>query len=69
MPGMEMDTLPGMAMGKHALMGAESDLLGGDAGDVKYPHYLINGRISAAPATYSGKPGTPAAATAHQRRR
>jgi FtsP/CotA-like multicopper oxidase with cupredoxin domain len=58
MPGMEMDTLPGMAMGKHALMGAESDLLGGDAGDVKYPHYLINGRIPAAPATYSGKPGT-----------
>ncbi|WP_373315647.1 multicopper oxidase family protein [Actinoplanes campanulatus] len=58
MPGMQMSTSPGMAMGKHTSMGAESDLLGGDAGDVKYPHYLINGRLPAAPATYVGKPGT-----------
>jgi FtsP/CotA-like multicopper oxidase with cupredoxin domain len=33
-----------------------SPLLGG-AGDVAYPHYLINGRIAAAPVTLSGKPG------------
>jgi FtsP/CotA-like multicopper oxidase with cupredoxin domain len=39
------------------LMGAESDLLGGDAGDVKYPYHLVNGRIPADPDVYSGKPG------------
>ncbi|WP_328224339.1 multicopper oxidase family protein [Streptomyces sp. NBC_00104] len=39
------------------LMGAESDLLGGDAGDVKYPHHLVNGRVPAAPDVYTGKPG------------
>ncbi|EFL21227.1 putative copper-binding protein [Streptomyces himastatinicus ATCC 53653] len=32
----------GMSM-KFMLMGAESDLLGGDAGDVKYPYHLVNG--------------------------
>ncbi|ALV33557.1 multicopper oxidase family protein [Streptomyces sp. CdTB01] len=39
------------------LMGAESDLLGGDAGDVKYPYHLVNGRVPADPDVYSGKPG------------
>ncbi|MDQ0957143.1 FtsP/CotA-like multicopper oxidase with cupredoxin domain [Streptomyces sp. B4I13] len=39
------------------LMGAESDLLGGDAGDVKYPHHLVNGRVPADPYVYTGKPG------------
>ncbi|OBH82722.1 oxidase [Mycobacterium scrofulaceum] len=34
-----------------------SDLLGGDAGDIAYPYYLINGRIPAAPMTFSAKPG------------
>ena len=29
----------------------------GDAGDIDYPHYLINGRIPAAPTTFTGKPG------------
>ncbi|MET9789664.1 multicopper oxidase family protein [Streptomyces canus] len=42
---------------KFMLMGAESDLLGGDAGDVKYPHHLINGRVAADPDVYTGKPG------------
>ncbi|MFJ8781929.1 multicopper oxidase family protein [Streptomyces sp. NPDC102476] len=42
---------------KFMLMGAESDLLGGDAGDVKYPHHLINGRVAADPDVYAGKPG------------
>lgn len=36
---------------------AKSALLGGDAGDVDYPNYLINGRISAAPTTFDAKPG------------
>ncbi|GGZ94860.1 multicopper oxidase family protein [Streptomyces bluensis] len=42
---------------KFMLMGATSDLLGGDAGDVRYPHHLINGRIPADPAVHTGKPG------------
>ncbi|MFE3769239.1 multicopper oxidase family protein [Streptomyces sp. NPDC059122] len=60
MPGMQgmqgMQEMPGMD-DPFMLMGATSTLLGGDAGDVKYPHYLINGRVPAAPATYQGKPG------------
>ena len=39
------------------LSGASSPLLGGDAGDVRYPYYLINGRIRAAPRTFRAKPG------------
>lgn len=39
------------------LMGATSDLLGGDAGDVGYPHYLINGRTPQNPQTFTAKPG------------
>ncbi|MDW4911524.1 multicopper oxidase domain-containing protein, partial [Streptomyces sp. ADMS] len=39
------------------LMGAESDLLGGDAGDVKYPHHLVNGRVPADPDIYTAGPG------------
>jgi FtsP/CotA-like multicopper oxidase with cupredoxin domain len=31
--------------------------LGGDAGDISYPYYLINGRIPAAPTTFTAKPG------------
>lgn len=46
----------GMSM-KFMLMGATSALLGGDAGDVKYPYHLVNGRIPANPAVYTGKPG------------
>jgi multicopper oxidase len=30
---------------------------GGDAGDVRYPYYLINGRIGAAPRTFRARPG------------
>ena len=33
-----------------------SAALGGDAGDVTYPHYLINGRIPAAPVTLRARP-------------
>lgn len=34
-----------------------SDLLGGDAGDIAYPYYLINGRITASPTMFDAKPG------------
>lgn len=37
--------------------GGTSTLLGGDAGDVRYPYYLINGRIPAAPAGFAARPG------------
>ncbi|MGF7235834.1 MAG: multicopper oxidase family protein [Frankia sp.] len=40
-----------------SLMSETSALLGGDAGDVRYPYYLINGRVPAAPAVFTGKPG------------
>ncbi|WP_424887769.1 multicopper oxidase family protein [Streptomyces sp. XH2] len=39
------------------LMGATSPLLGGDAGDVAYPYYLVNGRAAADPETFAAKPG------------
>ncbi|MBU3995855.1 MAG: multicopper oxidase family protein, partial [Actinobacteria bacterium] len=54
MPGMEGHV---MRMG-NMLMGTNSDLLGGDSGDVFYPHYLINGRPPADPETYTARPGT-----------
>lgn len=44
-------------MGGHMMMGARSDLLGGDAGDVFYPHYLVNGRPPADPDTFTSAPG------------
>src|SRR5690348_2192086 len=34
-----------------------SDLLGGDAGDIAYPYYLINGRIPSSPTPFNAKPG------------
>jgi len=43
--------------GSHMIMGARSDMLGGDAGDVAYPHFLINGRPSADPETFTSAPG------------
>ncbi|MEV5434428.1 multicopper oxidase family protein [Streptomyces sp. NPDC052682] len=46
----------GMSM-RFMLMDATSDLLGGDAGDVKYPYHLINGKVPADPDVYTGKPG------------
>ncbi|WP_030689009.1 multicopper oxidase family protein [Streptomyces sp. NRRL B-1347] len=39
------------------LMGSTSDLLGRDAGDVAYPHYLINGRTPKAPSSFRARPG------------
>ena len=54
MSAMGMDGMP-MRMG-NMLMGATSDLLGGDAGDVYYPYYLINGKPVADPTVFSGTP-------------
>lgn len=39
------------------LMGATSPLLGGDAGDVAYPYYLVNGRTPHAPSSFTARPG------------
>jgi len=39
------------------MTGARSALLGGDAGDVRYPWYLINGRVPGAPRTFAARPG------------
>lgn len=50
-----MDMGP-MRMG-NTLMGATSPLLGGDAGDVYYPLYLINGTPANDPQTFTAKPG------------
>ncbi|HEX7660296.1 MAG TPA: multicopper oxidase family protein [Pseudonocardiaceae bacterium] len=51
MPGMpDMANMPGM-------MGPGSAVLGGDGGDVSYPHYLLNGKVPTAPVTFSAKPG------------
>ncbi|WP_404380339.1 multicopper oxidase family protein [Knoellia locipacati] len=53
--GMDHGSMGGMPMGG---MGGDmqSPLLGG-AGDVTYPHYLINGRVPSSPVTLSAKPG------------
>ncbi|WP_413810455.1 multicopper oxidase family protein [Streptomyces sp. OE57] len=51
------DSADGMSM-KFMLMGADSELLGGDAGDVKYPYHLVNGKVPQDPDVYTGKPGT-----------
>ena len=47
-----------MDMGGYVLMGASGELLSGDAGDIRYPYFLINGRRASAPPTCRGKPGT-----------
>ena len=49
MEGMEgMEDMPGMDMSSEIL---------GEAGDVTYPHYLVNGRIPTAPVVLSARPG------------
>ncbi|MDH6194273.1 FtsP/CotA-like multicopper oxidase with cupredoxin domain [Mycobacterium frederiksbergense] len=57
-PQQIFDTLHNGMAGMGAMSGVgTSPLLGGDAGDVVYPYYLINGRIPAAPTVFSAKPG------------
>jgi len=50
------EVMASLRRGGHSMhgMGAGGQSLGGD---VTYPHYLINGRVPAAPATFSAKPG------------
>jgi multicopper oxidase len=48
----------GSSSKRFMLMGGGSRLLGGDAGDVRYPHHLVNGRIAADPSVRTAKPGT-----------
>ncbi|MCT9082817.1 multicopper oxidase family protein [Streptomyces fulvoviolaceus] len=63
--GHEGHDMSGMSMSEDAspsgpsrmLMGAESELLGGDAGDVAYPYYLVNGRTAKAPSVFRARPG------------
>ena len=63
MGGMDMgsasssSSASGTGGGSFMMMGATSSLLGGDAGDVKYPYYLINGRAPADPEVHTAKPG------------
>ncbi|MFJ8956927.1 multicopper oxidase family protein [Streptomyces sp. NPDC102381] len=65
MPGMEGMSMhsaksspaPSAEGPSRMMMGAKSNLLGGDAGDVKYPHYLVNGRTPAAPSSFKARPG------------
>jgi FtsP/CotA-like multicopper oxidase with cupredoxin domain len=47
------------SMGQKGIMTGlgHSDLLSGDAGNVSYPYYLVNGRIPTAPSTFTAKPG------------
>lgn len=44
----QMEIMEGMPM---------SDVLGGDAGDVSYPHVLANGRLPGAPEALDAVPG------------
>lgn len=39
------------------LVGADSDILGREAGNVAYPHYLVNGRVPEDPAVFTASPG------------
>ncbi|MGA4997938.1 multicopper oxidase family protein [Streptomyces arboris] len=39
------------------MMGARSELLGGDAGDVAYPYYLVNGRVADDPEVFRARAG------------
>ena len=56
-----MSTMSGMSSGptgpNPVMSGVGSALLGGDAGDVRYPWYLINGRVRSAPRTFAARPG------------
>ncbi len=48
-------SMGGISMG-HMLIGSRSDFLGGDAGDVKYPVQLFNGKTPDEPQIFDAKP-------------
>ncbi|MFC4950959.1 multicopper oxidase family protein [Pseudonocardia sp. GCM10023141] len=56
MGGMDMSGMD-MGGGSGGMTMPRSELLGGDAGDVVYPHYLANGRTADAPRTLDVRPG------------
>ena len=56
MEGMDHGTMTGSMGGMHGMEGMQSPLLGG-AGDIAYPHYLLNGRAATDPVTLAAKPG------------
>src|SRR6266567_9375148 len=60
-PSPMMSSMSGMSSGptgpNPVLSGARSALLGGDAGDVRYAYYLINGRVRGAPRMATARPG------------
>ncbi|MHB9754111.1 multicopper oxidase family protein [Streptomyces sp. BYX5S] len=56
-PREETSPAPSKGGPPRMMMGASSDLLGGDAGDVKYPYYLVNGRTPDAPSAFQARPG------------
>ncbi|MFG2980223.1 multicopper oxidase family protein [Streptomyces sp. NPDC048258] len=41
----------------HLLVGADSDILGREAGDVAHPYYLVNGRAADDPSVFTARPG------------
>ncbi|MGH9249616.1 MAG: multicopper oxidase family protein [Acidimicrobiales bacterium] len=56
--GQGMDGMPGMGMGgMPGMQGASQLPLGPDTGDVDYPLYVANGRISTAPHAIRARPG------------
>jgi FtsP/CotA-like multicopper oxidase with cupredoxin domain len=55
MEGMDHGSMMGGSM-MGGMGGMQSPLLGG-AGDIDYPHYLLNGRVPTEPVTLSAKPG------------
>jgi len=59
MPGMSMpgDGPAATGGGSMPMVHGTSALLGGHAGDVRYPYYLVNGRVATAPTTLRTRPG------------
>ena len=55
MTGMDHSDMTGST--SNGSMGSMGSSPFGDAGDVTYPYYLANGRISTAPQTFTAKPG------------
>lgn len=53
----DMEGGMGGRAGGHMLMGSTSDYLGGDAGDVRIPVHLFNGRSSSDPDVLDARPG------------
>ncbi|MGE9808899.1 multicopper oxidase family protein [Janibacter sp. G1551] len=52
-----MDGMGGYGAGGHGTGGDMTSPLLGGAGDIAYPHYLVNGRVPVSPVTLTGRPG------------